>query len=725
MMKVIKIMAIVLPLVLAASLASAQESGYDLYQKALVKERAVGDVEEAIHLYQRVASEFGSNHALAAKAQYRLGLLYNRLGRNGEAQRAFNAVVSQYPDQTDLVREARSKLVTATARPSNSTSEKSKLPATMGVRRVWEGNQVDTQGSPSPDGTLLSFTDVETGDLAVRELETGKNRRLTDKGPWSKSVEFAGYSVISPDGKQIVYRWSNKEYQYELRLIGIDGSNGKVLYRDNNATLIKPFEWSRDGKQILVSVYFRDLTCQIGLVSVFDGRLRVIKTLDRWRAPARMSLSPDDQYIVFDSRQQRDSPEHDLYLVAVSDGQETPLITHPAHEQVIGWTPDGKRILFSSDRTGAQSLWSVRVAAGRALQAPELIKPDMARGSAMGFARDGSLYLGMDSVMRTIYVATFDPKTGVATSSPKELTTRYVGHNFDAALSPDEKSLAYISTRGGVSSRTQIRVLVIRSVETDVEREISPALATFSRPQWLPDSRSLVVQGEEAKGVSGIYRIDVQTGEKSAVVQVSQSPVAKFFRQPILSSDGRLIYYVLSSYHGMHLQDSVLVRDLETNQEREIFKADADVLDVNGLALSPDGRLLAFFPTYYGPLRTAVIKIISSTGEPVREIETNQTAFPGYATVAWTPDGRHLVFAISRNSNTEKFEFWCVPVEGGPLKKVGISMIGGLDDLKMSPDGQRIAFTAGTYKSEVWVLEHFLTSEANAVAKRRLSHRRP
>src|SRR5262245_30330824 len=234
MTRLLKMTAIVLPLVLAASFALAQGNGYDLYQKALVKERAVGDVEEAIHLYQRVVKEFGSNHTLAAKAQYRLGLLYDRIGRSDEAQRAFNAVVSQYSDQTDLVREARAKLVTASSRPSNSTSEKSKPPATMGVRKIWDGNGVSTVGSLSPDGALLSFVDQETGDLEVRELDSGKSRRLTDKGPWSKSPESAAYSVISPDGKQVVYTWSNKEYRYELRLIGVDGSNGRVLYRDNN-----------------------------------------------------------------------------------------------------------------------------------------------------------------------------------------------------------------------------------------------------------------------------------------------------------------------------------------------------------------------------------------------------------------------------------------------------------------------------------------------------------
>ena len=704
-------------LLFAFGIVSAQsESGYDLYQKALVKERAVGDVEEALRLYQRIVREFGSNHALAAKAQYRLGLLYGRMGRNAEAQHAFNAVVSQYPDQTDLVREARRKLVTASARPSNSTSEKGRLSTTMGVRRVWEGKQVDVEGSPSPDGALLSFVDWETGDLAVRDLNNDKSRRLTDKGPWSKSVEFAEDSVISPDGKQIAYTWFDKDYLFDLRLIGIDGSNARVLYRDNKLQYIKPFEWTKDGKQLLVYITYHDLTGQIGLVSVADGRLRVVETLEVWRVPAGMSLSPDEQYVVFDARQKRGGPEHDLYLVAVNDGRETPLITHPAHEEVFGWTPDGRRILFASDRTGVNSLWSVGVGGGKALQPPKLIKPDLGRSFAMGFARDGSLYLGMVSTMRNIYIATLDPTTGAVSSSPKELTTRYVGSNAGGAWSPNGKSLAYVSTRG-VSQRSQTRVLVIRSVETDVEREINPTLASFSRPQWSPDSRSFVVQGTDTKGVSGIYRVDAQSGETTPVVQVAKGPEARLIQQATWSPDGKLIYYVARSRN-----DRVFVHDIETGQEREIFRADAQLM---GLALSSDGRQLAFFPTYPGSARAGVIKIISTNGEPMREIGLNNISLAaGFASIAWTPDGHHLLLGTSANYVNGKSEFWRVPVDGGPFQNVGISM-DGLADLRMNPDGQHIAFTAGEFKCEVWVLEHFLPPEPNSVAKRRLSHRQP
>src|SRR5437016_418774 len=110
MRKILMLATVVLLLALGAGTMLAQ-SGYDLFQKALVKERAVGDVEEALRLYQRIVKEFGGNHALAAKAQLRMGLLYDRLGRKADAQRAYQAVVNQYADQTNEVRQARAKIV--------------------------------------------------------------------------------------------------------------------------------------------------------------------------------------------------------------------------------------------------------------------------------------------------------------------------------------------------------------------------------------------------------------------------------------------------------------------------------------------------------------------------------------------------------------------------------------------------------------------------------------
>ena len=104
-------------------------------------------------------------------------------------------------------------------------------PSGMVARQVWASG-ADTFGAPSPDGRYLSFVDWETGDLAVRDLASDQNRRITNKGSWSESEEYAESSAVSPDSRQIAYAWFNNDNFYELRLIAASGGQPRVLFRD-------------------------------------------------------------------------------------------------------------------------------------------------------------------------------------------------------------------------------------------------------------------------------------------------------------------------------------------------------------------------------------------------------------------------------------------------------------------------------------------------------------
>ncbi len=57
------------------------QNGYDLFHQALVKERAEGNFEEAIQLYQRITEEFAGDRTLAARALVQMGQGYEKLGR--------------------------------------------------------------------------------------------------------------------------------------------------------------------------------------------------------------------------------------------------------------------------------------------------------------------------------------------------------------------------------------------------------------------------------------------------------------------------------------------------------------------------------------------------------------------------------------------------------------------------------------------------------------------
>src|SRR5467141_3492637 len=137
MKRILVLVTVVLLLAVGGSIVHAQ-SGYDLFQKALVKERAVGDVEEALRLYQRIVKEFASNHALAAKAELRMGLLYDRLGRKADGQQAYQAVVNQFADQTNEARQARGKIVTVAA-PRRNINANARTSTSLSVRQLWAG----------------------------------------------------------------------------------------------------------------------------------------------------------------------------------------------------------------------------------------------------------------------------------------------------------------------------------------------------------------------------------------------------------------------------------------------------------------------------------------------------------------------------------------------------------------------------------------------------------
>src|SRR5688500_10003053 len=135
-------------------------------------------------------------------------------------------------------------------RTLDAQSQASAAETSLATRRLWSGPNVDSLGSPSPDGKFLSFVDWNTVDLAVRDLATGHTRAIVKtRGDVS---EFAYYSVFSLDGSRLAYGFFDGE-QYDLRLIGLDGSAPRTLFRRTESRDVIPSAWSPDGTQILAT----------------------------------------------------------------------------------------------------------------------------------------------------------------------------------------------------------------------------------------------------------------------------------------------------------------------------------------------------------------------------------------------------------------------------------------------------------------------------------------
>ncbi|MEE9234377.1 MAG: hypothetical protein V3U28_02930 [Candidatus Acidoferrales bacterium] len=590
--------------------------------------------------------------------------------------------------------------------------------AGIAVRQVWDNG--DATGAPSPDGRYLSFVNWVTGDLAVRDVQTGENRNLTDEGTWEGADRFAYYSTWSPDGQQLAYTWWNEDI-YELRIVGVDGGRPRVLYRNEEVVWIRVHGWSQDGKQILALLRQKDRTNQIALVAVEEGSVQVVKTLD-WRYPLIMSLSPDGRTIAYDLVPDKDaniSAVRDIYLLASDGSHEAVLVRHPANDYGPVWTPDGRRVVFASDRTGSTGAWIIEVEDGKPKGPARLVNASMRRMFPMAFTRNGALYFGYANFENggNIYVATLDPQTGEVVEPPQRAIQRFEGENTSPSWSPDGRYLAYLSRRGSSPFGAGSWTIRIRDLETGKEREVVAKLdrlrnRRFSPPQWSPDGKWLLVLGQDLKGRGGLFRVDVRSGEATLIVESREDRLGRH----TWSRDGKAIFFIRGEMKEGEPRSSLVRYDLETGRETVLHRE-----WIAGLSLSPSGSQLAFVKASDEKGRASLMLMPAEGGNPRELLSVPDEEIPYFVGLAWTPDERYLLYQVNANQaqwpQPRMLEVWRVPLEGGPPQRLAIEME-MLRDLTVHPDGKRISFTGGSPShAEVWVLENFLPQPQVAQAE--------
>ena len=586
------------------------------------------------------------------------------------------------------------------------------------TRQVWAGPKTDFFGAVSPDGKYLSFVDWETGDLAIRDLARETNRRLTNKGSWEASEDEAELSIWSPDGKQVAYQWLQENTErvwYELRLISLDHPTPRVLYRCKNAwEYIEPVDWSPDGKYILANLVKEDANDQMALVSVADGTIRTLKKLPESVGLVDAAISPDGHYIVYDYWQSESSLAHDIFLLPIAGGSETALVKYPADDLVLGWAPEGKWVLFSSDRRGSVDVWAIRVEDGKPLGSPKMVKSAVGRIHPLGVTRKGSLYFGVGGNRNNVYAAKLDPATGNVLVPPTKLVKRFEGSNRGPAYSPDGKFLAYISKRSeGVTGVTGWGdTLCIRSLETgevrEYQREMVRAGARrgFGGPDWSPDGKSVLLNGRDSSGRYNIYRLFLETGK---VVRILTAEEGMSVGLPKWLDATSFFYQRGDTKHNF---GELRLRDLNMGNEKVVHHVALSEYPRGSYSVSPDRRWLSVIDSPGSGQK--ILRIISTvSGKVKRLFKFSERNEPGWIRHAWSADGKYVLY--TRRVGTPgnyKAELWRVSVEGGQPQKTGLRMPGIIDYITAQPDGEHIAFEnfapMSASPAEVWAMENFL-----------------
>lgn len=692
-----------LALLLIPSGISAQTRAEDLFQQALRIERVSGELEEAIRIYQQVVET--GDRALGARALIRIAESYDKLGRQG-AQDAYTRIIQDFADQTEQVELARERLA-ALEQPAPSA------PPTLTLRRLENPPADAPMGQPSPDGRYLSFWDWETGDLAVRDLRSGRNRKLTDEGvSWGEEApvfQEAGESVWSPDSREVAYAWYIGS-AVELRIVGLEGGDPRVLAQYPDGGRPGLFDWSPDGKWILLSQDGEAGGEEIVIISTADGTTRTLGSTNDDFYSNKMRFSPDGHYVIYNALQDPDYPERDIFLLSIESGEVTSVIQHPADDFLLGWSTDGRWLAFASDRGGSIGMWVVGMADGKPQGMPQLVRDGIGRALPMGLTRDGALFYGIVRAAEDVYFADLDPETGRVVGDPRKAIEDHEGTNYAPAFSPDGKYLAYISKRGSSPYPTNVgNTLCIRSLETGQTREFYRefwriGVRVIHAPEWSPDGRFILLPAAGSDSRIELYRFDLMTDQIRRIVTSDPSESLLSGR---FGPDGR---YFLARGNEEANSARIVALDLNTGDEREVYRFPYIPSRLR-LRVSPDGRWLSFLNNDNGRPRS--LRIIPTEGGSPREIWSFGETGPGTPSLEhwWTPDGQHILF---KSLDDEPFqrELWRIAVQGGQPERIGVLALHGAPlNLSVHPNGRQIAFASrGDFStaSEVWVMENFL-----------------
>jgi Tol biopolymer transport system component len=681
-------------LVLALS-AAAQQSAEELYKAGLYEEEVGGDLQKAIAVYQDLLKRFPASREVAAKAQLHIGLCHEKLG-TAEAEKAFQKVVSDYPERTEEVRTARQKL--SFIAKTRSVSGRGDLGPS--IRQIWSGTSATSDGRPSPDGKSMSFIDGQTGNLGIRDIASGSTRRVTSKGSFGKDFGLAANSCWSPDGKRFAYSWMSQTSAMELRVIDASGSNERILYQMPNDFAF-PVVWSPDGRSIAVSLV-QDLytSWSVAVISADDGSLRILKKVKLLKtSPRSMAFSRDGRFLYVDLPQKEDDPKHDIFAFAVDGQEETRVVEHPADDWVLGRLPGSDRLLFSSDRTGTHDAWLIEIADAQPRGEPVLVRRNLGMVDPLGIDQEGRFFYRLNTQLVDIAVASVDLKTWTLVEAPKILTQALVGVSYDPKWSPDGKSLAFVVDRREAPGGRTSQALMIRSLETGETREVPAKLTRFARPRWAPDSRSIFVVGNDGKMLLALYRIDIATGEGTFYIDSEPGANIKFMTP---SSDGKFVYYTYFEFSKKRC--SIRRIDLATKESRELFQAEAPP-DIGELVISPNGKQLAF--SISEPGWPNIIKIIDlPDGTPRDLVKMKDRISSDYI---WAPDGKGIMaFKNVSKEKEPRCELWSFPAEDGKPRSLGLSVDGEARSLSLHPDVRRLAYSVRQPSAEIWVMENFL-----------------
>jgi Tol biopolymer transport system component len=199
----------------------------------------------------------------------------------------------------------------------------------------------------------------------------------------------------------------------------------------------------------------------------------------------------------------------------------------------------------------------------------------------------------------------------------------------------------------------------------------------FEAPNWTPDGRTLVVNGD-----GGLFRLGVDSGDLEAI---DLGGIAPINNDHVLSPDGETAYVSSDDGH-------IYAVPIEGGAARRVTNDNVKGFRHYLHGVSPDGETLAYIGLQIDEagVTTNVYTIPSAGGA---DVQLTNDAFPDDG-AEFSPDGEWIYFNSERGSTAKGHaQLFRIPVAGGEPEQL-------TDDDRVnwfphvSPDGRSIAYVS-------------------------------
>ena len=405
-----------------------------------------------------------------------------------------------------------------------------------------------------------------------------------------------------------------------------------------------------------------------------------------------VDVSPDGRQLVFDHL-------GDLYLLPIEGGPARPLTTGMAFDAQPRFSPDGERVVFTSDRDGGQNIWIMRV---DGTDTTQVSKGKTNRAESPEWTPDGGYVVASIGAFRgsplpKLHLYHVDGGGGMQLiEEPENAKT------LGAAFGADDRWIWFARRSGDWQYNAQLpqyQLAVYDREDGEVYSRTSRYGSAF-RPTLSPDGRWLVY-GTRHDQETGLVLRDLDSGEERWLAYPVQHddqesratldvlPGMSFTpdsRHLVASYDGRLWRLPVEGGAAEEIPFRI-GNDLEVGPEVFFDYPVSDdptftVRQIRDAVPSPDGTRLAF---------TALDRLYVSAadGSDPRRIGPAEGSvhFP-----AWSPDGRWIAYATWEG---EQGHLWRIRSDGRGDPERLTGQPGLYTSPAWSPDGERIVLMRG------------------------------